>query len=322
MDEQTIQEQAEATSPEPEYTPEAEAPSVEVPEGTEPEVSIDSNGEVQFREDFFGDIPNDEPEPDIQPNVPSYYTADELKATPYEEWDINRLPEQFREYANIVRVQLEQRRAQQLAQAQAQAQIQQRSDVPPGYTAPHEYTPKELADEARKAAMQKLGLTDEDDFDDYEPEHRAALQMAMNEISQKDYAARQEYARVSKEYQDLQKFNAEIVRRPDYVEFNNWFNARMKAEGLTPEQVNTALQQAVDAGRGNNWATIQNAVTAWYREFRSGRQQGRPGARTQKPPVLESTGSGYEGRGSVNLRDFGGLDIDGQAQALMRMGIV
>ncbi len=318
MDEQqTIQPEV-TTSAEPDYTPAPEAPRVDVPEGTTPEVSIDSNGDVQFREDFFGDV-KDEPEAPDYHEAPQYYTTDELKATPYENWDINRLPEQFREYADIVRGQLEQRRIQ----AQAQTQIQSRGNVPPGYEAPHQHTPKELAEEAQRLALEKLGLEDADDFDDYEPEHRAALQMAMNEISQRDYAAKQEYARVSREYQELQRFNAELVRRPDYTEFNNWFDARMKAEGLTPQQVNAALQGAVDAGRGNNWGTIQRALTQWYGEFLSGKQQYRTaGTRTQRPPVLESTGSGYEGRGSVNLRDFGEMDMDRQAQALMRMGIV
>lgn len=317
MDEQTIAQ--EATSTEPEYS-DAEAPSVELPEGTEPEVSIDGNGEVQFRDDFFGDV-KEEPEseqPFSQP-APQYYTDEELKATPYEEWDIGRLPEQLRGYADIVRTQLEQRRNQQ----QAQARIEQMPEVPPGYAVPHQYTPKELADEAQKLAIQKLGLSDAEDFDDYEPEHRAALQMAMNEIAQKDYANRQEYARVSKEYQDLQRFNAEVLRRPDYAEFNRWFDSQMKAEGLTLQQVNEALQRAVDAGRGNNWQAVQNAVTQWYGEFLAWKQRARqPVQRRQTPPVLESTSSGYEGNRSVNLRDFGELDMESQAQALMKMGIV
>ena len=317
MDEQSTT-ATEATSLEADYSPEAEAPSVDVPEGTTPEVSITDSGDVQFREDFFGDV-KDEPEAAEAPAAPSYYSTEELKATPYEEWDINRLPEQFREYADIVRGQLEQRRMQ----AQAQTQIQSRGDVPPGYEAPHRYTPKELANEAQKIAIEKLGLEDPDDFDDYEPEHRAALQMAMNELSQKDYAAQQEYARVSKEYQDLQRFNAELVRRSDYADFNRWFDARMKAEGLTAQQVNAALQGVVEAGRGHNWGAVQRALTQWYGEFLSGRQQsGTSMRRTGRPPVLESTGTGYEGRGSVNLRDFGEMDMDRQAQALMRMGIV
>lgn len=302
--ETTAQETAEVTSPEAGYPEETSAP---LPEETEPEVGVTEDGEVNFRDDFFGDV-KDEPEAE----APKYYTAEELTDTPYEEWDIERLPEDVRRYADIVR--------SQMVARQAQAQRPQRPTTPPGYEAPHEYTPKELAEDAQKLAVQKLGLTDADEFDDYEPEHRAALNMAMQELVQKDYAARQTYARVTREYQDLQRFNDEMTRRPDWLEFDRWFAGRMKAENLTPEQVNAALSAAVNSNGGGNWSAVQKAMTQWYREFQAGKQSGR--GRAQRPPALESTSSGYEGRGSINLRDFGDMDMDRQAQALMKLGIV
>ena len=69
------------------------------------------------------------------------------------------------------------------------------------------------------------------------------------------------------EYRELQEFNAWIILQPDYADFNDWFNERMKAEGLTPQQVNAALQGLVDSGRGNNWIAVRNALSRWYREY-------------------------------------------------------
>ena len=305
MDEQMTAVSAEATSSEEGYTPEVTDASL--PEGAEPEISVNEEGEVQFRDDFFGDVP-DEPEP--EPEAPKYYTMDELTNTPYEQWDINRMPEQMRDYANIVRSQLEQRRTQE--------QLRSRPREVPNMEIPHAYTPKELAEEAQKLAIEKLGLEDADDFDDYEPEHRAALQMAMNELSQRNSADVARYQRASGEYQQLQEFNAYLAGRPDWKEFDQWFAGRMKAEGLTPQQVNMALNEAVNRDGGGHWSAVQNALTQWYREFQGSKQ----GGRVKRPPRLESSGTGYDTRGSVNMRDFGNMDIDRQAQALMKMGIV
>ena len=52
-------------------------------------VGLDEDGEVSFGDDFFGDM-RDEPMPEEAP-TPKYYTEDELRATPYEKWELERL---------------------------------------------------------------------------------------------------------------------------------------------------------------------------------------------------------------------------------------
>ncbi len=92
-----------------------------------------------------------------------------------------------------------------------------------------QYSPAELAQAAQELACEKLGLDDPDDFDEYESEHQAALNLAMQELSQQRNTEVAQYQRVARDYQDLQRFNAELVRQPDYAEFERWFSGKLQA---------------------------------------------------------------------------------------------
>ena len=277
-----------------------------MPDGNPSEVALDEDGDVKFSEDFFEDIP--ENKSDLE--QPRYYTDEELKTTPFEQWQKDRVPENIREYYDIVSNQLHQRYAQQ--------QIQNRQSNPPMFQPPRSYTPKELSEEAQRIAVQKLGLEDADDFDDYEPEHRAALNMAMNELVQKNQSERQNYERVSREYQNLQQFNAQLASRPDYREFDRWFDNRLKELKVSPQVIDAYLTDYIQKS-GGNYAAIQNVVAGWYNEFLQSKGQ----TRAPRPPMMESTrGQPYETVRGVNMRDFGDMDEEAQAAALMRMGYV
>lgn len=311
---ETLPQEPTFTEPEPELQPETydEQP----PENSElpNEVTLNEDGEVNFSDDFFGDMPQAEPEKE----QPKYYTDDELKQIPFEQWDINRLNGDIRRYVPIYQ--------EQMARRQATANVIQRPNNPSFMMAePKPYTPKELSEEAQKLACEKLGLSDPDDFDDYEGEHRAALSLAMQELAQKRQAEVANYQRVSNEYQNLQRYNAELVNRPDFGEFDRWFSGKLVAKGLTPQQVNAGLLRYAQKS-GGNFGAVQGVIANWYRQFQaergtSNRQPQRQ--RAARPPVLEGAGgSGYDTRRSVNLNNFGDMDMDGQAQALMNMGIV
>ena len=162
-----------------------------------PEVSMNEDGEVEFSDEFFGDFGQDEPE------LPKMYTEDELRATPFEAWDINRLEGDVKDYVPIVR--------DQMLRRQMEAQLSQRPSEPPMVNVPKQYTPSELAEAAQKLACEKLGLDDPDDFDEYEGEHQAALKLAMDELNQQRNTEVAQYQRVAQGYQELQRFNAELV---------------------------------------------------------------------------------------------------------------
>ena len=279
------------------------------PEG----VRVDEDGDVSFGDEFFGDIGK-------EPEEPSWYTPDELRTTPFEQWDMSRLRGDIQDFAPIVRDQLQQRTRQQAVR---------NTPMPEFMPEPKEYTPKELAEEAKQLACEKLGLEDPEDFDDYEDEHRAAQMMAMQELLQKRNADMAGYRRGKAEWGELQRFNSELAARPDFNEFNEWYISKLRERGISPQQVNEGLYRYAREN-GNNFGAIPRIIGNWYREFQQERGGGSryrasQGTRSRmRPPAsLESTrGSGYEGRRRVDMRRFGDMDDDAQAQALMNLGIV
>ncbi len=280
------------------YSPEPETPT---------EVAINNDGDIEFSDEFFDNIMDDTPE------APPLYTQDELRQTPFEQWDVNRLEGDVRDFVPLVREQM-QRRQMELSMAQ-------RPTTPPMFNAPQQYTPKELAEDAQKLACEKLGLDDPDDFDEYESEHRAALNLAMQELSNRRNAEVAAYQQVANDYRNLQDFNAALIRQPDYAEFDRWFSGKLREAKVTPAQVDAGFMEYIRRS-GGDFRGIQGVLSNWYQEFRS--ERGYPNVgRSNRPPVLEGTGgSGYEGRRRMDMRGFGNLDPDGQARALMQMGIV
>ena len=335
MDEQTMQTQPEqqfSEPQEPEYQADYEVPEEpaqpedynEVGED-EPEISL-QDGEVKFSDDFFGDL-KDEPEDNQQaPQASNYYTDEELQNTPYERWDLNRMPEEVRRYAQFLNAQT----AARQQQYQYQQQIAQRPQTPPFIQEVKQYTPQELSKEAEKVAIERLGLKDPDDFDVYESEHAAALNIAMQELAQKRNEEIANYQQQTAGWQGLQQLNAEIASRPDFREYREWFRAKAQSEGTTPEQINENLSAYLK--NGGSYQEAQKVIATFYQMFQNakaskgnnnnskGRQVQR---RPQRPPVLEGTrGGSYEGKRSLNFRNFGEMDSDAQAQALMDIGIV
>ncbi len=291
---------------EPDYS-EPDAPEDEYITSGDGNITMTPDGELELSDEFFANTVNDEPAP------PNLYTKEELQATPFEQWEPDRLEGDVRDYIPIVRDQMMRRQMEQ--------QLSMRPEMPPVANAPRQYTPAELAEAAQELACEKLGLDDPDDFDEYESEHQAALNLAMQELSQQRNAEVAQYQRVARDYQDLQRFNAELVRRPDYVEFDRWFSEKLQEAGVTAQQVNAGLQEYARRS-GGDYGALRGVIAGWYQEFQQERGAGMP-VRGNRPPVLESPrGTSYEGRRSMNMRNFGNLDPDAQAMALMRMGIV
>ena len=352
MDEQTIQqstanqaadagyEASSGASVEPDYGYAGEGENIAEPyeDGSEDEYAssegeiepegarLDDEGNVRFGDKFFGDIHDTPPS---EPEAPKWYSPDELRNTPYEQWDVERLHGDIKEFVPIVREQLQAR--------QRHEQLSRVPEVPEFLEAPHQYTPKELAEEAQRLACERLGLEDPEDFDEYEGEHRAAQQMAMQELIQKQMADSQAYETGKTEWVQLQRFNAELASQPDFEDFNRWYMSKLQAKGVTAQQVNAGLYEYARRN-GNRFGLIPQVIGSWYREYQGERgrarqagydaqtsryPQDRTGAKRPTPPVLESSGGNdYGGRRRVNLQTFGDMDSEEQASALMRMGVV
>ena len=297
------------------------------PTNIEPDgARLAKDGNVEFGKDFFGNVHEN------TSKEPEYYTDEELRNTPYEQWDERRLNGDIHKFSPIVREQLQRRNTQ------ARAQTLQNIPLPDDIREVKPYTPQELSQEALQLASEKLGLEDPEDFDDYEPEHRAAMQLAMNELMEKRNADVQGYQRGQSEWGQLQKFNSDLYQRPDFEDFNNWYMGKLQEAGVTAEQVNAGLYQYARRN-GNRFSVIPQIIGTWYMEYQKERGGGRSprgqnGAgyngmparsqrRASRPPVLESTrGNDYGGYRRMNMREFSDMDNDEQASALMRMGIV
>jgi len=302
----------------PEDTPDQEIEET----GEEPEISI-QDGEVNFRDDFFGDVPDKTGEENasqpsnVQKQVPNYYTDEELQNIPADQWDKSRMPDDVRRYYEAFQ--------NQIAAYERQQEIQQRAQTPPSFlTQPKQLTPKELNDEAMKVAVERLGLKSDDDYDVYDDEHRAALDIARQEILQRNATETADYQRKAGEYQNWVNFSRLLISQPDFNEFKNWYLGEVQKSGNTPEQIDEGLKRVAQT---QGFGAVQGIWTEFYRQFRASKAQSqnkpvsRP--RAKMPAPLESTrGGNNDGKRIVNMKDFGNLDEDAQVQALMDMGIV
>lgn len=326
--EQQEQNQEDITPDIPEDEPIPESDTSE--DGNEPEVSI-KDGEVNFSDDFFDDVPDDKASDEGNPpdwHTPpifndkktepvKYYSDEDLENIPASQWDQARMPDDVKRYYNAFLRQQEALTRQQ--------EIQEQAKNPPVFlNQPKQFTPKELHEEAMKLAVQKLGLSDPDDFDIYEGEHSAALDMARQEILQKNAAETANYQRKAGEYQSWQMFTAQLAGQSDYNEFHQWYLDEVKKNGNTPEQINAGLKVLADS---QGFGAVENAWREFYRIFKTSKSQSQnrtqQRSRRETPPTLESTRGGYSNnKKSVNMRDFGKMNEDEQVQALIDMGIV
>ena len=298
----------------------AEVSELSAPEdGLAPDGIRVSDGEIEMGDDFLGDMPEAPKVEDKKPDAPKWYTDEELKATPFEQWDTSRLNGDIGRFAPIVQDQLRQRAVQRNAQAMQEAPL------PSDIVEPKQYTPKELAEASLKLACEKLGLNDPDDFDAYEAEHSSAFVIARQELLTRRNAEISVYQTALQCWHANQRFAAELARQPDFKEFNDWYIGKCQENGVSPEHVNAELMN-IARKNGNRFDLIAQTIGSWYQEFRQTRTKANPPAKWKRPgdpAVLESTrGNNYAGTGRISAQKFRNMDYDQQAEALMQMGIV
>ena len=187
---------------------------------------------------------------------------------------------------------------------------------------------KEIAALARKVAAERLGVKPED-LDTYDPEHVAALGMAVQDIAARNKAEVAAWQGQAQAQQDLQRFAVDLASQPDFQQFDSWVTGRLASAGMSADQLLVYVQQTGDL------AGVQRAVTEMYREWKSQGAQAPQGAQPQSPqqqkpqgavlpkvPALESANGAAQVRKTVDLRGFGDMDDDSQARALIEMGLV
>ena len=290
-----------------------------------PEISVGEDGEVQLADSFFGGMePEPEPEPEPQreesegasaPETPADYTDDELRDTPWEQWDVERIHGDVKRYIPLIQEQM-QRRAAAMAMMRGGVATTQPPVQAPAAPSRLPLTQKEIATEATKLARERLGLKEGDDLDFYEPEHVAALSIAAQEIKAKDQAELQRSAQVEQQRREFGAFAADMASRPDFAEFDQWVTSKLAAAGMHPRQLEEY------AARTGDIVGVQNTVMGWYQAWR---QQKVPAPQPQqrpKVPTVETAVGAVAAKKAIDLREFGDMDEDAQARALMEAGLV
>ena len=93
-------------------------------------VRLREDGNLEFGDEFFTDIPDSAEE---ETKAPNYYTDDELRMIPFEQWDLNRLNGDVGKFAYEVQRQLQQRVENR------QSQAWENRPLPSGMTEPKAY---------------------------------------------------------------------------------------------------------------------------------------------------------------------------------------
>ena len=268
---------------------------------------------------------------------PAFYTPEELGNTPLDDIDTARLPEGAREYLPIVKRNMDiARQTIDTLQRQNAALIQQLQGMSgqgaSGQAPARNDRPdfKALASQAAKLAKERLGLGEDDDLDmTYEPEHVVAFHMAMREIADRSAAAQaQETLNARNARNEWSEYTARLTARPDFAARDKWITERLTRAGKSPAMLRDYLRRTGDT------AGAMRVIEAWNQMYdaehariqaqtgQAVKNQARP---ARKPPVLEgAAGVDAGGRKSMNLRAFGELEDDAEAQAnaLRELGLI
>ncbi len=303
-----------------------ETSSPETEETLKPDGAVlDDEGNVSFGEEFFGDMKDSPDETQPEPPAPNWYTDEELKQIPFQQWDVSRLNGDVSRFVPIVQDQMRQ------AQSTANAQRWENVPLPSDIAEVKQYTPQELNTEALKLACEKLGIGDTDDFDSCEGEHQAAYQLAAQELIQRRQAEIAGYQAANQTWAENNRYQAELAQRPDFSEFNQWVEGQCRMRGTTLAQLNLGLYNTARQN-GNNFRIVPQFIEGLYREYQQAKQSARPKPANQgiravprksAPAVLESTGGNtYTGRPPIRAEAFRRMDADQQADALIQLGLV
>lgn len=309
------------TPPTPETPATASTPTTPPPTDeagkSEPEISLDKSGELNVKDEFWGSVKggNEEALSDTPQNIPhapqapqnTGYTDDELRNTPFEQWDEAKITGDVSRYIPFFKEQLARRRAQVNFVAQ-QAMYQQQTPQ-----APQPYTAKELSSAAEKLARERLKLDADDELDMYEPEHFAAMSQATAELQ----AQRQnEIAKVQREtYAQTQfgGFCADLTARSDFNDFDKWITGVLAQNGKTPDML---AQYVHNTGDYNG---AQRTLSAWYQAYQTSKRQTPP--TSARVPTVENAGNAVNtGVRRLDLRNLRDMNDEEQTQAFIDSG--
>lgn len=253
---------------------------------------LDENGELNVPDSFWGEefaqkdeAEPAEPAPEEQPQV-QQYTAEEIGQAFIEgNIDASRLPQELIPYYQAIAAQQQRAYEAEMVQRQIQAvQYAQQQQVP-------QATWDDFTNAANQLAARKFLGIEPDQFDEFNPQHMAAQQMAMLEI--RDYAMaaqRQQMEDQRFQYEFAQLYADYKQKEPEmdviaHQYFNTW------KQGLTVREsaVVDAAMQSRDLGQMKG---VMDKLISDYRKSRGG--QGRQRQAVAAPPAVVGAGNAGE----------------------------
>lgn len=292
-------------------------------------VGLDENGVLVFSNDFFEEFEKEETEEvkaeaetEEKPSEPEpeYYTPEQL-AEAFEKGEIDgeRIKPEARDYYDAIS-------KVQRPRPEPQPQpMPQPMPMPPQQ--PLNIDIKQLREAAKRiAATHYLGIP-EKDFDEFEPSHAQAQQMAMLDIrdramemhrqqteqayrqQQAEYAARQRIAEINQAYAEVKASMPDADAVSDY--FGEW------REGLSLRE-NREIDEVLRSGGRKEIKALFGRIEKAYRQAKAPPPPATPP--TPPPPPVEK-GSGTQSKeepGVVDATEFAKMSPDEQADFLIR----
>ena len=245
---------------------------------------LDENGELNVPDSFWGEefaqkdeAEPAEPAPEEQPQV-QQYTAEEIGQAFIEgNIDASRLPQELIPYYQAIAAQQQRAYEAEMVQRQIQAvQYAQQQQVP-------QATWDDFTNAANQLAARKFLGIEPDQFDEFNPQHMAAQQMAMLEI--RDYAMaaqRQQMEDQRFQYEFAQLYADYKQKEPEmdviaHQYFNTW------KQGLTVRE-SAAVDAAMQSRDLGQMKGVMDKLISDYRKSRGG--QGRQRQAIAAPPAV------------------------------------
>ena len=296
-------------------------------------VSLGDDGELVFSDDFFEEFEpektekTEETQEPAKADEPSYYSPAEMAdAFAAGNLDVERLRPDVREYYTTI---MERQRAAEEVRQPVQQQPVQQMPQPPQVV-----DMGKLREAAKKVAAQVYLKIPEGEFDEFDPAHAQAQNLAMLEIRDRalemhrqEAARQQEVYRLQGEAQrkqdDIRAMYGEFQKdNPDLGQIDAYF---AEWRGGLPAREAEDVDAAIQSGELAKVRLVVSRLIGDYRKAKGGGSTEPVKKEAPKaPPKVESSAGGTdkEDAGVMDIAGLGEMTAEEQVEALLKLGIV
>ena len=306
---------------------------VEAQETKEPEFRLTEDGQIEgdFSDWGLSSDEGEQPVGEQKQEQQRYYTPEEIKQIGIDKLDPNRIPPELlpwyksmqADYTRKTQAVAEERRVVEklldkalshpelakefmndpelVSLAQKHPELGQKLQAVSQMAQPEQKSPIDLiTEQAKKLVEQQLG----EEFDELDPRHIAAFNIAVQHIQSQIAQQQAVYARIEQVRQS----------EPNFAEIDRY--ALEKLQSLPFKQA-LEIQSSFDKLM-QFWEECRKE---WYNQSLNGQTQ--QAQQAQNPPPVEKAGKGeVEQKPALNPAEFGAMSEDEQAQMLIQLGLV